>query len=77
MPFPCQLVNPAYQSLLGHLRTRTLEAFKESFDKAVEKEGFAVAARDSTQIFLEKFDKGSEGMSLAMLVMYLPYICRN
>uniref|UniRef100_A0A453EY21 Sey1/RHD3-like three-helix bundle domain-containing protein n=3 Tax=Triticinae TaxID=1648030 RepID=A0A453EY21_AEGTS len=59
-----QLVNPAYQSLLGHLRTRTLEAFKESFDKAVEKEGFAVAARDSTQIFLEKFDKGSEDATI-------------
>jgi hypothetical protein len=56
---------------MGHLRARTLEAFKESFDKALEKEGFAVAARDSVRIFLEKFDKGSEGMSLGMLLMYL------
>ncbi|KQK08393.1 protein ROOT HAIR DEFECTIVE 3 [Brachypodium distachyon] len=59
-----QLVNPAYQSLLGHLRTRTLEAFKESFDKALEKEGFAVAARNSIQTFLEKFDKGSEDATI-------------
>ncbi|CAN6230838.1 unnamed protein product [Urochloa humidicola] len=59
-----QLVNPAYQSLMGHLRTRTLEAFKESFDKALEKEGFAAAARDCTQTFLEKFDKGSEDAAI-------------
>jgi hypothetical protein len=44
------------------LRTRTLEAFKESIDKALEKEGFAVAVRDCTQAFMEKFDKGSEGI---------------
>lgn len=56
-----QFINPAYQLLLGHLRARTLVAFKESFDKALTKEGFAVAARDCTQTFLEKFDKGSEG----------------
>lgn len=44
-----------------------MEAFKESFDKALTKEGFAVAARDCTQTFLEKFDKGSEGMVSGML----------
>ncbi|KAJ1279210.1 hypothetical protein BS78_04G138000 [Paspalum vaginatum] len=59
-----QLVNPAYQSLLGHLRTRTLEAFKESFAKALTKEGFAVAARDCTQTYLEKFDKGSDDAAI-------------
>uniref|UniRef100_A0ACD5VXX5 Uncharacterized protein n=1 Tax=Avena sativa TaxID=4498 RepID=A0ACD5VXX5_AVESA len=59
-----QLVNPAYQSLLGHLRARTLEAFKDSFEKALEKDGFAVAARDSVRIFLEKFDRGSEDATI-------------
>uniref|UniRef100_A0A0E0C3S9 GB1/RHD3-type G domain-containing protein n=2 Tax=Oryza meridionalis TaxID=40149 RepID=A0A0E0C3S9_9ORYZ len=59
-----QLVNPAYQNLLDHLRSRTLEAFKESFDKSLEKEGFAVAARDCTKAFLEKFDKGSEDAAI-------------
>ena len=54
---------------MGHLRTRTLEGFKESFDKALEKEGFAAAARDGTQTFLEKFDKGSEGMFSGTLVI--------
>jgi protein SEY1 len=50
------------------LRTRTLEAFNESFDKALEKEGFAAAARNCTQTFLEKFDKGSEGMLSGLLI---------
>uniref|UniRef100_A0A0E0MYD0 GB1/RHD3-type G domain-containing protein n=1 Tax=Oryza rufipogon TaxID=4529 RepID=A0A0E0MYD0_ORYRU len=59
-----QLVNPAYQNILDHLRTRTLEVFKESFDKSLEKEGFAVAARDCTKVFLEKFDKGSEDAAI-------------
>ncbi|TVU30023.1 hypothetical protein EJB05_21625 [Eragrostis curvula] len=59
-----QLVNPAYQSVLGHLRTRTLDAFKESFDKALAKEGFAIAAHNCTQAFLEKFDKGSEDATI-------------
>ncbi|XP_066331758.1 LOW QUALITY PROTEIN: protein ROOT HAIR DEFECTIVE 3-like [Miscanthus floridulus] len=59
-----QLVNPAYQSLLGHLRTRIVEEFKESLDRALTKEGFAIAARDCTQTFLEKFDKGSEDAAI-------------
>ncbi|GJN13225.1 hypothetical protein PR202_ga31572 [Eleusine coracana subsp. coracana] len=61
-----QLVNPAYQSLLGHLRIRTLEAFKESFDKALEKDGFAVAARNCTRTFLENFNKGSEDAAIQL-----------
>lgn len=44
-----------------------MEEFKESFDKVLTKEGFAVAARDCTQTFLEKFDKGSEGTLSGML----------
>jgi hypothetical protein len=44
-----------------------VEEFKESFDKALTKEGFAVAARDCTHTFIEKFDKGSEGTVSGML----------
>jgi hypothetical protein len=47
-----------------------LEGFKESFDKALTKEGFAVASRDCTQTFLEQFDKGSEGMVSGMLSIH-------
>ncbi|XP_020105607.1 protein ROOT HAIR DEFECTIVE 3-like [Ananas comosus] len=60
-----QLVNPAYQSMLGHLRAKTLDAFKEAFDKALERgEGFASAAHDCTQAFMSKFEKGCEDASI-------------
>ncbi|XP_068647516.1 protein ROOT HAIR DEFECTIVE 3-like isoform X2 [Aristolochia californica] len=53
------VVHPAYQSQLSHLRSRTLDNFKETFDKALKKgEGFAVAARDSTQSLMSAFDEG-------------------
>ncbi|URD87642.1 GTP-binding protein that may be involved in cell development (By similarity) [Musa troglodytarum] len=55
-----QLVNPAYQSMLGHIRAKTLDDFKEALDKAIEREGFAVAVHDCTQSFMLKFDKGCE-----------------
>ncbi|WOK99173.1 protein ROOT HAIR DEFECTIVE 3 [Canna indica] len=60
-----ELVHPAYQSMLGHIRTRTLDEFKEALEKALEKgEGFAVAARDCTQSFILKFDKGCEDAAI-------------
>ncbi|RWR85441.1 protein ROOT HAIR DEFECTIVE 3 isoform X2 [Cinnamomum micranthum f. kanehirae] len=53
------LVHPAYQSMLGHLRSRTLDSFKEAFDKAMNKgEGFAVAARCCVQSYMSIFDEG-------------------
>ncbi|XP_058073929.1 protein ROOT HAIR DEFECTIVE 3-like [Magnolia sinica] len=60
-----QLVHPAYQSMLGHLRSRTLDSFKEAFDKALNRgEGFAVAARDCTQAFMSAFDEGCADVSI-------------
>ncbi|OVA01312.1 RHD3/Sey1 [Macleaya cordata] len=54
-----QLVQPAYQSMLGHLRSRTVDNFKDAFDKALKGgEGFAVAAHDCTQSFMSIFDEG-------------------
>lgn len=53
-----QLVQPAFQSLLGHVRTGTLEKFKEAFDKALDSgESFAVAARDCSQSYMALFDE--------------------
>lgn len=53
-----QLVQPAFQSLLGHVRTGTLEKFKEAFDKALDSgEAFAVAARDCSQSYIALFDE--------------------
>ncbi|KZV58800.1 protein ROOT HAIR DEFECTIVE 3 [Dorcoceras hygrometricum] len=55
-----QLVQPAYQFMLGHIRSETLEKFKEAFDSALnEGQGFAVAARDCSKFFLSQFDKAA------------------
>ncbi|XP_072995520.1 protein ROOT HAIR DEFECTIVE 3-like [Typha latifolia] len=60
-----QMVNPAYQSLLGHLRTKTLDDFKEAFDKALSRgEGFAVSALDCTQFFMSKFDNSCKDAAI-------------
>ncbi|PPR92756.1 hypothetical protein GOBAR_AA27912 [Gossypium barbadense] len=54
-----QLVQPAYQSMLGHLRIETLENFKEAFDKALKgDEGFSVAARQCIETYMASFDAG-------------------
>ncbi|XP_010262124.1 PREDICTED: protein ROOT HAIR DEFECTIVE 3-like [Nelumbo nucifera] len=54
-----QLVQPAYQSMLSHVRSRTLDNFKEAFSKALnEGEGFALAACHCTKISMTQFDEG-------------------
>ncbi|XP_047310935.1 protein ROOT HAIR DEFECTIVE 3-like [Impatiens glandulifera] len=53
-----QLVQPAYQSMLGHIRSQTLENFKETLDKALAGgEGFSVAARSCAESFIIQFDE--------------------
>ncbi|XP_039159334.1 protein ROOT HAIR DEFECTIVE 3-like [Eucalyptus grandis] len=53
-----QLVQPAFQSVLGHIQCGTLDKFKEAFDKALNGgEGFSVAAYDCTQFYMALFDK--------------------
>ncbi|XP_073120651.1 protein ROOT HAIR DEFECTIVE 3-like [Henckelia pumila] len=55
-----QLVQPAYQFMLGHIRSETLEKFKEAFDSALnEGKGFAAAARDCSKFFVSQFDKAA------------------
>ncbi|KAG5054800.1 hypothetical protein JHK85_007310 [Glycine max] len=45
--FGFQLVQPAFQFVLRHIRSRTLDKFKEAFDKALKGgEGFFVAANN-------------------------------
>ncbi|XP_020697324.1 protein ROOT HAIR DEFECTIVE 3 [Dendrobium catenatum] len=54
-----QFVQPAYHSMLGHLRSKTLEDFKARFEKALESgEGFATAANDCTQSLMSAFNEG-------------------
>lgn len=55
---------------MGNLVNGTLKAFKESFDKAQKIKEFQVAARDCTQSFLHKFNKGCEGMFLMVLLSF-------
>ncbi|XP_009600673.1 protein ROOT HAIR DEFECTIVE 3-like isoform X1 [Nicotiana tabacum] len=53
-----QLVQPAYQSMLGHIRSDTFERFKEAFDKALKGgKGFALAAHECTESFISRFDE--------------------
>ncbi|XP_041015401.1 protein ROOT HAIR DEFECTIVE 3-like [Juglans microcarpa x Juglans regia] len=54
-----QLIQPAFQSVLGHVRLGTLEKFKEVFDKALNGgEGFSLASRNCTQLCMALFDEG-------------------
>ncbi|OIW04930.1 hypothetical protein TanjilG_15675 [Lupinus angustifolius] len=53
-----QLVQPAFQSALGHIRSGTLDKFKETFDKALERgEGFSEAANNCIESCMAQFDK--------------------
>ncbi|KZV51416.1 hypothetical protein F511_20580 [Dorcoceras hygrometricum] len=55
-----QLVHPAYQFMLGHIRSGTFNKFKEAFATALnEGKGFAVTARDCTKFFMSQFEKAS------------------
>ncbi|XP_022891341.1 protein ROOT HAIR DEFECTIVE 3-like [Olea europaea var. sylvestris] len=55
-----QLVQPAYQFMLGHIRSGTLEKFKEAFDKALNSgKGFTGAACDCTEYYMSQFDERS------------------
>ncbi|CAI0462091.1 unnamed protein product [Linum tenue] len=54
-----QLVQPAYQTILGHLRSGTFEKFKDAFEKALNAgEGFSLAATTCAESFLAQFDEG-------------------
>ncbi|KAL6996332.1 Cell wall protein rhd3 [Sarracenia purpurea var. burkii] len=54
-----QLVQPAYQSMLGHIRTGTLDKFKDAFEKALnEGIGFSVAAHNCAESYMTQFDEG-------------------
>ncbi|XP_028556728.1 protein ROOT HAIR DEFECTIVE 3-like isoform X2 [Dendrobium catenatum] len=53
-----QFVQPAYHSMLGHLRSKTLEDFKVRFEKALKsEEGFVVVANDCTQSLMSAFNE--------------------
>ncbi|KAK4784654.1 hypothetical protein SAY86_019022 [Trapa natans] len=54
-----QLVLPPFQSVMGHLRSGTLEKFKETFDKALNRgEGFSSAACECAKLYMAQFEEG-------------------
>ncbi|KAL6495927.1 Cell wall protein rhd3 [Orobanche gracilis] len=60
-----QLVQSAYQFMLGHIRSGTLDRFKEAFENALnEGKGFAIAARDCTEYFISQFDEASADVDI-------------
>uniref|UniRef100_A0A0E0MPE0 GB1/RHD3-type G domain-containing protein n=1 Tax=Oryza punctata TaxID=4537 RepID=A0A0E0MPE0_ORYPU len=53
------LVQPAFQKMLAHLRTRALEKYKTELNLTLESgKGFAAAVRDTTESSLNEFDQG-------------------
>ncbi|KAF4399263.1 hypothetical protein G4B88_022346 [Cannabis sativa] len=53
-----QLVQPAFQTLLGHIRSGTLDKFKEAFEKALDSgEGFSAAAAECSHSYMSLFDE--------------------
>ncbi|KAH9713404.1 protein ROOT HAIR DEFECTIVE 3 [Citrus sinensis] len=53
-----QLVQPAFQSMLGHIRSGTLDKFKDAFDKALSGgEGFSSAAHHCSKFYMNLFDE--------------------
>lgn len=66
-----QLVQPAFQSMLGHLRSGTLDKFKEAFGKAlIGGEAFSSAVSSCTQICMAQFDEGSAGAVIFILAHF-------
>ncbi|XP_031276271.1 protein ROOT HAIR DEFECTIVE 3-like [Pistacia vera] len=54
-----QLVQPAFQSMLGHIRSGTLDRFKDAFDKALSGgEGFSSASLRCSTSYMAQFDEG-------------------
>lgn len=59
-----QLVQPAYQLMLEHIRSETLENFKKALKESLDGGiGFAVAARDCTTKFTRLFDEQCQGIA--------------
>lgn len=57
-----QLVQPAFQSALGHIRSVTLDKFKETFEKALKGgERFSPAANTCIESCMAQFDEASAG----------------
>lgn len=53
---------PAYTTMLGHLRSKTLEDFKVRMEQSLNRgEGFASSVRTCTEGCMLEFDHGCAG----------------
>ncbi|CAL9056582.1 protein ROOT HAIR DEFECTIVE 3-like [Musa acuminata AAA Group] len=60
------LVHPTYQALLGHLRTKFLEKFKNDMEDALKsRKGFASSVRECSQTSILEFDQGCADAALS------------
>lgn len=65
--YSLQLVHPTYQALLGHLRTKFLEKFKNDMEDALKsRKGFASSVRECSQTSILEFDQGCAGILLKL-----------
>ncbi|XP_048567789.1 protein ROOT HAIR DEFECTIVE 3 homolog 1-like [Triticum urartu] len=56
------LVQPAFQKNLSHLRTKALEKFKTVLNQSLESgKGFAASVRETTESSLSEFNQGCAG----------------
>ncbi|KAG9451923.1 hypothetical protein H6P81_004827 [Aristolochia fimbriata] len=59
------LVHPAYQAMLGHLRSKSLENFKNRLEQSLKKgEGFAASVCECNRSCMLDFDQGCEDVTV-------------
>ncbi|KAF6148812.1 hypothetical protein GIB67_038145 [Kingdonia uniflora] len=60
-----QLIHPAYQLMLSHLRSKDLDIFKKTFNKAVsDGKSFSLAAHDCSRSVMSKFNEGCADVAI-------------
>jgi protein SEY1 len=64
-----QLVQPAFQKNLSHLRTKALEKFKTGLNQSLESgKGFAASVRETTESSLGEFNQGCAGKFARLII---------
>ncbi|ONM01916.1 Protein ROOT HAIR DEFECTIVE 3 homolog 2 [Zea mays] len=72
------LVQPAFQKMLTHLRVKALEKFKTGLNSSLESgKGFAVSARDNTECSLKEFEQGCADHALSIRESKLSEMTRH
>ncbi|XP_077226524.1 protein ROOT HAIR DEFECTIVE 3 homolog 2-like isoform X2 [Tasmannia lanceolata] len=59
------LVHPTYQAMLGHIRSKTLDSFKNGLELSLKKgTGFAASVHDCTRSCMLEFDQGCSDVAI-------------